>query len=201
MKMIAKLFLFVWLITCSCYARTALTERPLVHIQTSMGDIIIRLFPDEATTTCENFLMYVRNNFYDNTLIHRVIDGFIIQGGGFVKDYIPKKTKKPIKSEARGGLKNKKWTVAMALTTDKNSAASQFFINLADNPDLDYTTKRKKGFTVFAEVIEGIDTLNKIKIIRTKTLDIYSDMYKRNVPLYNVPEKDIIIKKASILRQ
>ncbi len=181
-------------------ASTPISERPIVQLQTSFGDIIIRLFPDEAPETCSNFLDYVKDGFYDNTLIHRVIDGFIIQAGGFTKDYIPKPTKKPIHNESRGGLSNTRGTISMALTTDKNSATSQFFINLADNTDLNYTTSKGRGYTVFAEVIKGLEVVDKIKKVRTRRLIIYSELYKRNVPLYDVPEFDIELKKVIILR-
>ena len=179
---------------------TKINERTVVQIQTNYGDIIIRLFPDEAPLTCENFLSYVNSGFYNNTLFHRIIDGFLIQGGGFTTNYIAKPSQKPIKNESRGGLSNTTYTVSMALTTDRNSAASQFFINLANNTDLDYTTSKKLGYTVFAEVIDGKDVIDKIKKLRTRRLIVYSELYKRDVPLYDVPEQEVIIKNVSILR-
>ena len=164
------------------------------------GDIFIRLFPDEAPLTCSNFLSYVTEGFYDDTLIHRIIDGFIIQGGGFSEDYIPKKTKAPIKNESRLGLPNKKGTVAMALTTDKNSAATQFFFNLSENTDLNYTTKKALGYTVFAEVIDGYKTLDSIRRSRTRKITIYSELYKRSLPLHDTPIDPILIHQATLLR-
>ncbi len=181
--------------------KTPIEHRPIVEIQTSLGNIVIRLFPDEAPLTCKNFLSYVNNGFYNNTLIHRIIDGFIIQAGGFSPGYISKKTKKPIRNESRLGLSNLKGTVSMALTTDKNSAASQFFFNLADNIDLNYTTKKGIGYTVFAEVIDGTKTLEKIRKSRTRQISIYSTLYKRKVPIYEAPEKEILIKKVHVLRK
>tara|TARA_B100000131_G_scaffold203694_1_gene195605 strand:- start:18 stop:545 length:528 start_codon:yes stop_codon:yes gene_type:complete len=165
-----------------------------------MGTIIIRLFPDEAPNTCKNFLSYVNEGYYNNTIFHRVIDGFIIQGGGFNKDLKAKKTKEPIRNESRQGLSNIKGTVSMALTIDNNSAASQFFFNLANNKDLDYTTQKGKGYTVFAEVIDGERVLEKIQKVRTRRIMYYSELYKRNVPLHDVPEETIILTKATVLR-
>jgi cyclophilin family peptidyl-prolyl cis-trans isomerase len=200
MKKSIILLLISWLISCNCYAKTPIEKRPLIQIQTTKGDIIIRLFPDEAPLTCENFLSYANNQFYNNTLVHRVIDGFLIQAGGFDTNYKPKKTKSPIKNESRNGRSNLKGTVSMALKLDKDSASSQFFFNLADNTDLNYTTKRGRGYTVFAEVIQGYDTLTKISKIRTRRIIIHSELYKRNVPLYDFPEEDIIIKSIKNIR-
>jgi len=189
--------LFLTGITC---AITPIDQRPIVQLDTSFGTIIIRLFPDEAPKTCENFLSYVNEGYYDNTIFHRVIDGFVIQGGGFTQDLKPKNSKTPIRNESRQGLSNIKGTISMALTIDNNSASSQFFFNLADNTDLNYTTKRGKGYTVFAELIDGQRVIEKIQKVKTSRIMIYSDVYKRNVPLHDVPEETIIIKKASILR-
>lgn len=187
-------------IPTSLIAIPAVEKKPIVQIQTSVGPIIIRLFPNEAPITCANFLNYVREGFYDQTLIHRVIDGFIIQGGGFTPDFIAKKTKAPIPNESRQGLSNLKYTVSMALTTDNHSAASQFFFNLADNIDLNYTTKKGRGYTVFAEVIDGKKVLDTIRNSRTRRITIYSELYKRDVPLHDVPEQQILIEKMIILR-
>jgi peptidyl-prolyl cis-trans isomerase B (cyclophilin B) len=195
------------LISCLCavlvsssFAQTPLSQRPLVLLDTNYGPITIRLYVDESPLTTENFLSYVRDGFYDTVLFHKVVDGFIIQAGGFTPGFKPKASRNPIRSEARNTLLNKRGTVAMALTTDKDSAASQFFINVVDNTDLDYTTKSGRGFTVFGEVISGMEVVDKIKKVRTKRISIYSDLYKRNLPLHNVPEFDVVIKKASILR-
>ena len=199
MKKIIMLFFSCYFLL-TIHAETPIEKRPLIQIQTSKGDIIIRLFPDEAPITCKNFITYVNDNYYDNTLVHRIIDGFLIQAGGFDTKYKPKKTRAPIKNESRTGKSNVKGTVSMALKLDKNSASSQFFFNLADNTDLDYTTKKGRGYTVFAEVIQGYDTLSKISKVRTRKITIYSKLHKRNVPLYDFPEEDIIIKSIKILR-
>ena len=180
---------------------TPIEKRPIIQFETSMGDIVIRLFPDEAPLTCKNFLSYVNDKFYDNTIIHRIIDGFIIQGGGFSPNYVAKPFKKAIRNESRLGLSNLKHTVAMALTTDQNSAASQFFFNLADNTDLDYSTKKGSGYTVFAEVIDGHKTLEKIQKIRTRKISIHSPLYNTKVPIYEAPEIEILIKSVRVLRK
>ena len=188
------------LITGTVWSVTPISNRPIVQLETTMGTIIIRLFPDEAPKTCKNFLSYVKEGYYNDTIFHRVIDGFIIQGGGFTKNLRAKNSKEPIRNESRGGLSNIKGTVAMALTIDNNSAASQFFFNLANNKDLDYTTKKGKGYTVFAEVIDGKYVLEKTQKVRTKRIMYYSDLYKRNVPLHDVPEENIVITTITILR-
>jgi len=188
------------ILSVHCLAITPIDSRPIVQIETSMGIVIIRLFPDEAPITCENFLSYVNEGFYDNTIFHRVIDGFIVQGGGFTTDLKPKNSKEPIKNESQQGLSNIKGTVAMALTIDNNSASSQFFFNMANNTDLNYTTKKGKGYTVFAEIIDGFDIVEKIQKIRTTRIMFYSDIYKRNIPLHDVPEDTILLKTATVLR-
>ena len=199
-KRILQTFFFILIFSGISWAVTPIDQRPIVHIDTTLGHIMIRLFPDEAPKTCENFLSYVDEGFYDNTIFHRVIDGFIIQAGGFTKDFRHKNSKAPIHNESRQGLSNKKGTVSMALTIDNNSASSQFFFNLADNTDLDYKTRKGKGYTVFAEVIDGEKVLERIQKIRTKRIMLFSDIYKRNIPLHDVPEDTVLINKARILR-
>ena len=176
-------------------------KKPLVLIETSHGPMVIKLFPDKAPLTCSNFLSYVKDDYYSDTIFHKVIDGFILQGGGFNTNYSAKKHKKPILNESRQGLKNTKGSIAMALTSSKNSAASQFFINLADNPDLDYSTKKGKGYTVFGQVIEGYKTIETIRRIRTRKISIYSDKYQRDIDLHYTPIEKVVIKKMSILRE
>ena len=200
LKHILLTLIMILTITSTLWSITTIDNRAIVQLETSMGTIIIRLFPDEAPNTCKNFLSYVNEGYYNNTIFHRVIDGFIIQGGGFNKDLKAKKTKEPIRNESRQGLSNIKGTVSMALTIDNNSAASQFFFNLANNKDLDYTTQKGKGYTVFAEVIDGERVLEKIQKVRTRRVMYYSELYKRNVPLHDVPEEAIILTKATVLR-
>ena len=174
---------------------------PLVLLETNKGNIVIRCYKEQAPKTVENFLAYVEDGFYDGTIFHRVIDTFIIQGGGFDKDMIPKPTRAPIINESINQLKNKKYTVSMALTTDPYSAASQFFINLKDNEHLDYdASKNKLGYTVFGEILEGKDTVEKIRKTKTITFSYYSETFKKKLAFDDTPEKPIIIQKATILR-
>ena len=133
-------------------------EKPVkVKLTTSMGDIILELYPDKAPATVANFLQYVKDGFYNGTVFHRVIDGFMIQGGGLTADLQKKATRAPIKNEADNGLKNEPYTVAMARTNDPDSATSQFFINVADNKALNFKAKNARdwGYTVFGSVVRG----------------------------------------------
>ncbi len=178
------------------------TTDPLVLLETSEGNIVIRCYQTQSPKTVENFLMYVEDGFYDNTLFHRVIDGFMIQGGGFDVDMAPKPTREPIKNESYNTIKNTKYRIAMALTTDLNSATSQFFINLKDNEHLDYnSTKNKLGYTVFGEIMEGQSVVDKIKKVKTIQFSFLSPESNRKIIFEDVPEKQIVIKKASILRR
>ncbi len=141
------------------------TAAPKVIVHTSQGDIEIELYADKAPKTVDNFLQYVKDGFYSGTVFHRVIAGFMIQGGGFTKDLQLKRTRAPIHNEANNGLSNLKYTVAMARTGDPHSAAAQFFINLVDNKRLDYTADTNGltwGYCVFGKVIKGQDVVDKI---------------------------------------
>lgn len=141
------------------------TVKPVVVLHTSQGDISIELYPDKAPKSVDNFLQYVKDGFYNGTVFHRVIAGFMAQGGGFTKDLQLKRTRAPIHNEANNGLSNMKYTVAMARTSDPHSAAAQFFINLVDNKRLDYTAETNGltwGYTVFGKVIKGQDVVDKI---------------------------------------
>lgn len=137
-----------------------------VVFSTSMGDITLELYPEQAPITVENFLAYVESCFYDGTIIHRVAPGFVIQGGGFTPEMQRKATLPPIQNEADNGLKNMRGTLSMARTADVNSATSQFFINVADNEVLDHGV-RDFGYAVFARVIEGMDVVDEIVAVRT----------------------------------
>ena len=172
----------------------------IVRIQTSRGDFFIKLDMKNSPQTCENFLKYVDSKFYNNTLIHRVIDGFVIQMGGFSPDFKQKPTYPPIRNESFNGLKNNQGTVGMALTTNPHSATSQFYINLGNNNFLDGdSVKQKYGYTVFAKVIDGTDVIDQIKKVKTKTISLFSDIYQQNVKLDDVPEKDILILQIDII--
>jgi peptidyl-prolyl cis-trans isomerase A (cyclophilin A) len=138
----------------------------MVLFSTSLGDIKIKFMPDEAPITVENFLRYVDEGFFDGTIFHRVIPGFVIQGGGFTADMKQKQTRKPIRNEADNGVKNSRGTLSMARTQVVDSATSQFFINLADNDFLDHGG-RDFGYAVFARVVEGMDVVDKIAGVET----------------------------------
>lgn len=153
-------------------------DNPKVLIITSLGNIEIELYPDKAPVTAANFLNYVNDGFYDGTIFHRVIKGFMIQGGGFDVKMKQKDTRSPIKIESDNGLKNTKGTVAMARTQDPNSATSQFFINLVDNPFLDYKapTTAGYGYAVFGKVTQGMDIVEKIGAAATGSKGFYQDV-------------------------
>lgn len=162
---------------------TKTQQHPIVLLKTTMGDIKIELYSDKAPVTVKNFLQYVKDGFFDHTIFHRVIDGFMIQGGGFTKDLQQKTTRASIQNEADNGLSNKVGTIAMARTSDINSATAQFFVNVTDNPFLDFRSKnpREYGYTVFGRVIEGMDVVNKIKKAKTGTTGPFE-----NVPLETI---------------
>ena len=161
---------------------------PMVIMSTSMGDIKIELYRDKAPVTVENFLGYVKDGFYDGTIFHRVIPGFMIQGGGFTTDMNQKPTKEPIKNEADNGLKNDKGTIAMARTNVVDSATSQFFINDASNDSLNHGS-RDFGYAVFGKVVEGMDVVDRIAATRTGSVGMFQD----------VPQETIVIKSVKVL--
>lgn len=160
----------------------------IVAFETSYGDFEIELDAEKAPITVENFIGYVKDGFYDGLIFHRVIDDFMIQGGGLDTNMNEKKTKAPIKNEATNGLKNNKYTIAMARTSIVDSATSQFFINVADNSFLDHVTTTPQGFgyAVFGKVIKGTETIDKIKSVPTTSKGFHDD----------VPKEPIVIKKA-----
>jgi len=147
----------------------------MVVFSTNYGDFTIELYPDKAPVTVENFLEYVDSGFYDGTIFHRVIPGFVIQGGGFTPEMRQKPTNPPIKNEADNGLKNERGTLSMARTQDVNSATSQFFVNLVDNAFLDHGT-RDFGYAVFAKVVDGMDVIDKIAAVQTTRHGMHSDV-------------------------
>lgn len=150
---------------------------PKVVLETSLGKIRVELDPQSSPVSVENFLKYVNSGFYKGTIFHRVIDGFMVQGGGFTPGMKKKTTPyPPIKLESRNGLKNKKYTVAMARTSDPGSATSQFFINVVDNPRLDYPNPDGHGYAVFGKVVEGFDVVDKIRTVKTTTSGQYTDV-------------------------
>ena len=164
---------------------------PTVLLETTSGDILIELYADKAPATVENFLKYVNEGFYANTIFHRVIKGFMIQGGGMNMKMEEKATHAPIKNEADNGLRNRKYTIAMARTSDPHSATAQFFINVKDNSFLDHRSKDPQGwgYAVFGKVIRGQDVVNQIAAVKTGSRGYYED----------VPMQPVIIKRATIV--
>lgn len=164
------------------------SKNPLVLIKTNMGDIKVELFADKAPISTKNFLQYVDEGFYNNTIFHRVIDGFMIQGGGFTSDMTQKTTHGPIKNEADNGLKNKKGTLAMARTSVVDSATSQFFINVADNNFLDFRgkTPSEYGYSVFGQVVDGMDVVDQIKKVSTGNKGPHANVPTKTVEILDV---------------
>jgi cyclophilin family peptidyl-prolyl cis-trans isomerase len=162
-----------------------------VVMKTTKGDMTIELYPDKAPKSVENFLSYVDDDFYAGTVFHRVIKGFMIQGGGLTPELNEKPTKSPIENEADNGLKNKKYTLAMARTMDPHSATSQFFINHADNAFLDHTSKTADGwgYCVFGKVIEGQDVVETIANTKTMTKKGMRDVPRETIEIISVERK------------
>ena len=155
-------------------------------MNTNMGTIKIELFPDKAPVTVKNFISYVNDSFYDGTIFHRVINNFMIQGGGFLPDGTQKKTKAPITLESNNNLSNTVGTIAMARTNEPNSATSQFFINVKDNDFLNYKNDQNPGYAVFGKVVSGMDVVNAIKVVQTTTKGAYQDWPVEDVKIINV---------------
>jgi cyclophilin family peptidyl-prolyl cis-trans isomerase len=171
----------------------ALAANPQVEIKTGMGSIVVELYPDEAPLTVKNFLQYVKDGHYDGTIFHRVMPGFMIQGGGFTPDFREKPTRTPVHNEAANGLKNTVGTIAMARTNEPHSATAQFFINVADNSPLDfrYPTTDGYGYAVFGKVVKGMDVVDRIAKVQTGP---------GPAPHQNVPVKPVIIESARIIK-
>ena len=167
------------------------STHPRVALDTSKGRIVLELYPDKAPKTVANFLQYVKSGHYDGVIFHRVIDGFMIQGGGFTPDMSQKPTKPPIQNEADNGLRNDRGTIAMARTMDPNSASAQFFINTVNNDSLNHRGKTPQGwgYTVFGKVVEGMDVVDQIAKVQTGTKSGNQ----------NVPIEPVLIKKATAL--
>ena len=162
----------------------------MVTFKTNHGDITLELYADKAPKTVENFLSYVKDGFYDNTIFHRVIDGFMIQGGGMTPDMEQKDTKAPIENEANNGVANEAGTIAMARTNDPHSATAQFFINVKDNDFLNFSSESMNGwgYCAFGKVTEGMDVVEKIKNVKTGNYGYHQD----------VPVEAVIIEKAVV---
>ena len=163
---------------------------PRVKLSTSMGDIVVELAPEKAPKTVQNFLQYVKDKHYDGTVFHRVIDGFMIQGGGFSTDLAQKPTRDPVPLEASNGLKNDTYTIAMARTGNPNSATSQFFINVKNNDSLNAPSPDGYGYTVFGKVVAGKDVVDKIRAVPTGNKN----------GMQNVPLVPVVIQSATLTK-
>ena len=191
MKRYATLLLLLALSSITSLAM-ADNHKPRVQIDTNMGAIVLELDAEKAPKTVANFLKYVKEGYYANTIFHRIIDGFMIQGGGFTPDYRRKEPEAPIINEADNGLLNQTGTIAMARTPDPHSATAQFFINVVDNDFLNFRNKTPRGwgYAVFGKVVKGMDVVNKIKAIPTGAAGPFPT---------DVPRTQVIITKATLL--
>jgi peptidyl-prolyl cis-trans isomerase A (cyclophilin A) len=167
----------------------AQAAHPNVLLKTSEGDIRVELYPEKAPKTVDNFLQYVKSGQYNGTIFHRVIRGFMIQGGGYTTSFVEKPTRAPIPLESQNGLKNVAGSIAMARTSDPNSATAQFFINTVDNPGLDYPNPDGHGYAVFGKVTHGMDVVQRIEATPTTTRG----------PMADVPQKEVVIKSATVV--
>lgn len=165
-------------------------DAPKVALKTSLGEIVLELSPDKAPKSVENFLRYVKDGQYNGTIFHRVINGFMIQGGGFDANMQKKPTREPIPNEAKNGLKNAPYTVAMARTSDPDSATAQFFINVADNAALNYPGQDGWGYAVFGKVVKGTEVVDRIRQVKTGSNGMYRD----------VPATPVVIESASVIK-
>jgi cyclophilin family peptidyl-prolyl cis-trans isomerase len=174
-------------------AEAAADPRPRVALRTNQGDIIVELDRERAPTTVENFLQYVRDGHYNGTIFHRVIDGFMIQGGGYTVDLQLKPTRASIPNEANNGLSNQRGTIAMARTSEPHSAQAQFFSNVGDNPRLDFVSEQNNftwGYAVFGRVVEGMDTVDRIRALETGPQGPLAK---------DVPRQPVIIERSEML--
>jgi peptidyl-prolyl cis-trans isomerase A (cyclophilin A)/peptidyl-prolyl cis-trans isomerase B (cyclophilin B) len=170
----------------TCWRAAAAPPPPQISMETSMGQIVLELYPDKAPKTVDNFLRYVREGHYNGTIFHRIINGFMIQGGGFDTRFHQKPTHAPIENEAKNGLSHWPYTIAMARTASPHSASAQFFINVKHNAFLDYPGQDGWGYAVFGKVVKGQDVVDKIKAVETGRHDI--------------PVKQVIIKSVTVMK-
>ena len=184
-----------FILTVACFTSQLALAGPKVEFKTTMGNFVVELDADRAPKTTANFLSYVKSGFYNGTIFHRVIDGFMIQGGGFTPDLVQKPTNAPVVSEAQNGLKNQAYTIAMARTSDPDSATAQFFINVKDNQGLDYPNAMGNGYTVFGKVISGTQTIDAIRQIPTMVANA-----PRMGRMSDVPSKTVMIESATLLK-
>ncbi len=194
--MLKRILPFATLLLCLCgsalvaAAAGPAAKNPVVVMKTSLGDVKIELDPQKAPITVKNFLEYVKSGFYSGTIFHRVIPGFMIQGGGFTVDMQEKQTRAPIKNEGGNGLKNDRGTIAMARTGYPDSATAQFFINVVNNDGLNRPAPDGYGYAVFGKVISGMDVVDKIAKVKTVM----------RMGMQDVPEAPVVIKSATVLK-
>ncbi|OYY21640.1 MAG: peptidylprolyl isomerase [Polynucleobacter sp. 24-46-87] len=189
-----KIIAFLFMVS-SLIASAASFASPKVEFKTTMGSFVVELDSVKAPKTTANFLNYVNSGFYNGTIFHRVIDGFMIQGGGFTSDLNQKPTNAPVVSEAQNGLKNQTYTIAMARTSDPDSATAQFFINVKDNEGLNYPNAMGNGYTVFGKVIFGTQTIDAIRKIPTMIASA-----PKMGRMSDVPSKTVTIESATVLK-
>ncbi|MBS0545977.1 MAG: peptidyl-prolyl cis-trans isomerase [Proteobacteria bacterium] len=170
-------------------ALSAIAANPTVELHTTQGDVVVEVFADKAPKSAENFIRYVKDGHYDGTIFHRVIDGFMVQGGGFDAAMNQKPTRAPIENEAKNGLKNVPGTLAMARTQDPHSATAQFFINLVPNTFLDYPSRDGWGYAVFGKVVKGMDVVEKIGKVPVRNTGLHQ----------NVPVEPVVIQSARVI--
>ncbi len=173
-----------------CATGALAQNAPRVTFQTTLGAFTVEVYPDKAPKTVENFLQYVNDKFYHGTIFHRVMDGFMVQGGGFTPDMAQKATRPPVPLEAKNGLLNDRGAIAMARTGDPNSATAQFFINVVDNPMLNAPKPDGFGYTVFGKVVAGMDTIDKIRVTATGNRGMHQ----------NVPLTPVVINSATVAK-
>ena len=193
MKTFHRYLVPLFLLTLSfCANAEGGNAMPQVKLETSLGDIVIELNDQKAPKSVANFLAYAEDGFYDGTIFHRVIENFMIQGGGFTEDFAQKSPNAAIKNEANNGLSNKRGSISMARTGDPHSATAQFFINTVDNNFLDFKAENAQGwgYAVFGEVVEGMDVVDQIRIVSTGTKNGHGD----------VPDENVVIIKASVIK-
>lgn len=193
-KGIALVVGLFFLLAATMTEAEAQSGKPQVQFKTTMGDFTVELEPERAPKTVANFLEYVRAGHYDGTIFHRVINNFMVQGGGFTADYRQKPTRGPIPNEADRALKNERGTIAMARTSDPNSATAQFFVNLKANGFLDHTSKTTQGwgYTAFGRVIDGMNIIARIGVTPTGPAGPFRE---------DAPQKQVVIEKATIIRE
>ena len=190
---ISRLLTALPLLVCiSAFTINSHAANPQVELKTNFGNIAIELYPDKAPKTVDNFLRYVKDGYYNGTIFHRVIPGFMVQGGGFDKSFKQKPTRQPVENEAANGLKNEAGTVAMARTSDPHSATAQFFVNVANNSFLNHTspTARGYGYTVFGKVTRGMEVVNKIAATATGAGGPFPG---------DVPRETVVIEEARLI--